>query len=50
MCGMTQALELNDDGKPEQLIAFLDDICSLRYAFHYHAHDYSYGAALQYSG
>lgn len=29
---LLQALELNDDSKPEQLIAFLDDICSLRYS------------------
>lgn len=26
-----QALELNDDSKPEQLIVFLDEICRLRY-------------------
>eukprot|EP00752_Nemacystus_decipiens_P017125 g15340.t1 len=28
---LRQALDLNDDSKPEQLIAFLDDICSLRW-------------------
>eukprot|EP00903_Cladosiphon_okamuranus_P011548 g10871.t1 len=28
---LRQALDLNDDSKPEQLITFLDDICNLRW-------------------
>ena len=29
-----QALELNDDSKPEQLISFLDNVCKLRCGGH----------------